>query len=109
MITAGRTETTPYSILTNSVRNTRVDSQISYWGNNPEHKYTHTLRVGFLNINSFPSSPVDPKNTLLRDHIEGNKLDVFFCAETNINWNLVNPKGRLKERIRSQKQQSSIL
>ena len=70
------------------------------WGDDPKHKTPRTLRVGFLNINTFPTSPFHPKNTLLRTHLTDHEIDISCLAELNTQWSLIHPDERLKERVR---------
>ena len=56
-------------------------SKTPHWGDNPVHKQTRTLRVGFLNINSFPSNPLNPKNTLISNVTSQEVKDASLLKE----------------------------
>ena len=78
---------------------TATSEHDTFWGNDPSYKPSRTLRIGFLNINTFPTTPLHSKNTLLRTHITDHKIDIMCLEELNTQWTLIHPDERLKERV----------
>ena len=77
----GRTGTLSIPVSANEQTGVSVDANVdSYWGNNPDDKQYYTLRIGFLNINSFPDNPLHKKNTLIQIHINYHSIDVMWFA-----------------------------
>jgi hypothetical protein len=66
-----------------------------YFGNLITKKEKNVLRIGFQNIGGFPISRKKYKKRTLRQGITKWEFDIFGCAETNIDWRVVNEEDKL--------------
>ena len=69
------------------------------WGD--ENCNNHSLRVGFINIQSFPANLQHHKNNNIRNLIHDYKLSVLGLAEVNLFWPALTHEQQLIERTRT--------
>ncbi len=60
-----------------------------FFGDSIVNKNTHTLRLGFQNIGSFPRERNKIKEENIRIGISTYSFDIFGIVETNTDWRLV--------------------
>ena len=61
-----------------------------HWGDDSTVKH-QSLRLGFINIQSFPSNLMHHKNGCLRQMVNDNHLNGLGLAEVNTYWLLLAP------------------
>jgi Reverse transcriptase (RNA-dependent DNA polymerase) len=71
-----------------------------HWGDSLRPKSSHSLRIAFRNINSFPMSAANSRNLELTKDINDGGFDILGLGETNIAWNRLPEADSLKERFR---------
>lgn len=69
------------------------------WGDDPTVKY-QSLRLGFINIQTFPTNIMYHKNGCLIQLVNGNHLNGLGLAEVNTYWPLLSTTQQIQERIR---------
>ena len=69
-----------------------------YWGDEPAQH--HALRLGFLNIQTFPKHVLHQKNGDIIQLINENKLNCIGLAETNLYWPSASTQQQIQERTR---------
>jgi len=90
------------------VRPTHPEGQVSldtgleaeeHWGDDPTASHK-SLRLGFININSFPTSLMHHKNGCLRQLVNDNHLNALGLAEVNTYWPSLSTAQQIQERTR---------
>lgn len=72
--------------------NTDINNDLlNNWGNNPHFKPPHSVRLAFQNVRGI-GSVSEPASEIFDVMAEYN-IDIFGCAETNVNWT-INLKDR---------------
>ena len=74
-------------------------SDFDIWGD--ENCESHSLRVGFINIQTFPANLQHHKNNNIRNLIHDYKLSILGLAEINLYWPALTHDQQMVERTRS--------
>ena len=70
---------------------------VDHWGDDSTVKH-QSLRLGFINIQSFPSNLMHHKNGCLRQLVNDNHINGLGLAEVNTYWPLLAPAQQIQER-----------
>lgn len=66
-------------------------------GDKLQYKTKNTIRLDFLNINTFPSNKSQVNIQLLRDLVTSAKIDILGLSELNCGWPRISPEDRIGE------------
>ena len=79
---------------------TGTDSDIGeHWGDNPTIAH-QSLRLGFINTNTFPASTVHHKNGCLIQLVNDNHLNGLGLVDLNTYWAMLLTEQQLQERTK---------
>lgn len=98
MSTTGRRQVSVTDLLTYT---NDYSTEGTYWGEDPNHKPDNTIRIAFLNINTFPSSTTHIKLQMLRNFVAENKIDILGLSELNKCWSRISYEDQFSSIARS--------
>ena len=82
-----------------SIRQTTDDDKFDFWGD--KNCDNHSLRVGFINIQTFPTSIHHHKNNNIRNLFHDYKLSILGLSEVNLHWPALSHDQQLIERTQT--------
>ena len=80
-------------------RGDKSRSDTDHWGDQVEQHH-EALRLGFLNIQTFPKHVLHHKNGDIIQLINDNKLNCLGMAETNLHWPSTSTQQQIQGRTR---------